>query len=259
MFLLIDNYDSFTYNLVHYLGELGAKVTVKRNDALTAKEALEMEPQGIILSPGPCDPDQAGICLELVAEAVAALAASDDQLEACVVNADAIACTRDGSSREQAVDLQEAWGAGETDVTADAAVRVYDSAILIESTGPRISVVAQSPVEFVGPRVVGTHDELTATRTLYELVGAVLANVVEASDHIVAAADAKKVLISDLESEIVTRLLDQRGVSGELPGFGKQPGNFPLEHGRIGVESRLERTGRCCCFARAHLYSSAFQ
>ncbi len=69
MFLLIDNYDSFTYNLFHFLGELGASVTVKRNDALTAKEALEMEPQGIILSPGPCDPDQAGICLELVAEA----------------------------------------------------------------------------------------------------------------------------------------------------------------------------------------------
>ncbi|PVH29676.1 anthranilate synthase component II [Pararhodobacter oceanensis] len=66
MLLLIDNYDSFTYNLVHYLGELGAEVVVKRNDALTAQEALAMKPAGIVLSPGPCDPDQAGICLDLV-------------------------------------------------------------------------------------------------------------------------------------------------------------------------------------------------
>ena len=66
MFLLIDNYDSFTYNLFHFLGELGADVTVKRNDALDVAEALAMEPQGIVLSPGPCDPDQAGICLDLV-------------------------------------------------------------------------------------------------------------------------------------------------------------------------------------------------
>lgn len=73
MFLLIDNYDSFTYNLYHFLGELGARVTVRRNDALTADEALEMEPQGIILSPGPCDPDQAGICLEVVAKAAGRL------------------------------------------------------------------------------------------------------------------------------------------------------------------------------------------
>ncbi len=66
MFLLIDNYDSFTYNLVHYLGELGAPVDVRRNDALTAAEALALNPRGIVLSPGPCDPDRAGICLELV-------------------------------------------------------------------------------------------------------------------------------------------------------------------------------------------------
>ncbi|WP_417588296.1 anthranilate synthase component II [Pararhodobacter oceanensis] len=66
MLLLIDNYDSFTYNLVHYLGELGAEVVVKRNDALTAQEALALRPAGIVLSPGPCDPDQAGICLDLV-------------------------------------------------------------------------------------------------------------------------------------------------------------------------------------------------
>jgi anthranilate synthase component 2 len=65
MLLLIDNYDSFTYNLVHYLGELGADVVVKRNDALTAQDALAMNPTGILLSPGPCDPDQAGICLDL--------------------------------------------------------------------------------------------------------------------------------------------------------------------------------------------------
>jgi anthranilate synthase component 2 len=66
MFLLIDNYDSFTYNLYHYLGELGAQLVVKRNDALTAAEAMAMNPQGIILSPGPCTPNEAGICLKLI-------------------------------------------------------------------------------------------------------------------------------------------------------------------------------------------------
>ena len=67
MLLLIDNYDSFTYNLVHYLGELGADVKVLRNDALSAREAMALNPAGVMLSPGPCDPDQAGICLEMVA------------------------------------------------------------------------------------------------------------------------------------------------------------------------------------------------
>jgi anthranilate synthase component 2 len=66
MLLLIDNYDSFTYNLVHYVGELGADVTVHRNDALNVQEAMALRPSGILLSPGPCDPDQAGICLALV-------------------------------------------------------------------------------------------------------------------------------------------------------------------------------------------------
>lgn len=65
MLLLIDNYDSFTYNLVHYLGSLGADVVVRRNDALDVQEAMGMRPSGILLSPGPCDPDQAGICLAL--------------------------------------------------------------------------------------------------------------------------------------------------------------------------------------------------
>jgi anthranilate synthase component 2 len=68
MLLLIDNYDSFTYNLVHYLGELGAEVTIHRNDAISADEGWAMKPDGIVLSPGPCDPDQAGICLELIAK-----------------------------------------------------------------------------------------------------------------------------------------------------------------------------------------------
>lgn len=72
MLLLIDNYDSFTYNLVHYLGELGAEVRVVRNDALSAAEAIAMRPAGIILSPGPCDPDQAGICLALTRAAAEA-------------------------------------------------------------------------------------------------------------------------------------------------------------------------------------------
>ncbi len=65
MLLLIDNYDSFTYNLVHYLGDLGAEMVVRRNDALDVQEAMAMNPAGILLSPGPCDPDQAGICLAL--------------------------------------------------------------------------------------------------------------------------------------------------------------------------------------------------
>lgn len=65
MLLLIDNYDSFTYNLLHYLGSLGADVVIRRNDALNVQEAMAMKPAGILLSPGPCDPDQAGICLAL--------------------------------------------------------------------------------------------------------------------------------------------------------------------------------------------------
>lgn len=69
MFLLIDNYDSFTYNLLHFLGELGADVEVKRNDAITADQAVNGGYEGIVLSPGPCDPDQAGICLDVVAKA----------------------------------------------------------------------------------------------------------------------------------------------------------------------------------------------
>jgi anthranilate synthase component 2 len=73
MFLLIDNYDSFTYNLYHFLGELGARLTVKRNDALTVAEAIAMAPQGIILSPGPCTPNEAGICLELIEKAGAGI------------------------------------------------------------------------------------------------------------------------------------------------------------------------------------------
>jgi anthranilate synthase component 2 len=69
MFLLIDNYDSFTYNLWHYLGELGAEVVVRRNDCITVDQVLAMRPQGIVISPGPCDPDKAGICLELIRRA----------------------------------------------------------------------------------------------------------------------------------------------------------------------------------------------
>jgi anthranilate synthase component II len=69
MILLIDNYDSFTYNLFHFLGELGAKVRVERNDALSADQALALKPQGIVLSPGPCTPNEAGICLELIEKA----------------------------------------------------------------------------------------------------------------------------------------------------------------------------------------------
>jgi anthranilate synthase component 2 len=72
MILLIDNYDSFTYNLVHYFGELGAQMKVVRNDALNVQEAMGMRPEAIVLSPGPCDPDQAGICLPLTLAAAEA-------------------------------------------------------------------------------------------------------------------------------------------------------------------------------------------
>jgi anthranilate synthase component 2 len=66
MILLIDNYDSFTYNLLHLIGGLGYEVEVRRNDALTPEEALGQKPEAIVLSPGPCTPDDAGICLALV-------------------------------------------------------------------------------------------------------------------------------------------------------------------------------------------------
>ena len=69
MLLLIDNYDSFTYNLFHYLGELGEEVVVCRNDDMSAAQALSMKPSAIVLSPGPCDPDKAGVCLELIKKA----------------------------------------------------------------------------------------------------------------------------------------------------------------------------------------------
>ena len=69
MLVLIDNYDSFSYNLVHFLGELGAEAAVWRNDAITPDEVLARWPEAIVLSPGPCDPDKAGICLDLVRRA----------------------------------------------------------------------------------------------------------------------------------------------------------------------------------------------
>lgn len=68
MLLLIDNYDSFTYNLVHYIGELGAACIVHRNDQITASEAIGLKPKAIVLSPGPCTPNEAGICLDLIRE-----------------------------------------------------------------------------------------------------------------------------------------------------------------------------------------------
>jgi anthranilate synthase/aminodeoxychorismate synthase-like glutamine amidotransferase len=69
MILLIDNYDSFTFNLVHFLGDLGAHCDVRRNDRLSVADALAEAPEAIVLSPGPCTPNEAGICLELVAAA----------------------------------------------------------------------------------------------------------------------------------------------------------------------------------------------
>ncbi len=73
MYLLIDNYDSFVYNLYHYFGELGAEMEVKRNDAIAVEEALALKPKGVVISPGPCDPDQAGICLSLIEAAAGKL------------------------------------------------------------------------------------------------------------------------------------------------------------------------------------------
>jgi anthranilate synthase component 2 len=73
MLLLIDNYDSFTYNLVHFLGELGADAHVVRNDEITPGEAFAMKPESVVISPGPCDPDSAGICLEVIRTAPARL------------------------------------------------------------------------------------------------------------------------------------------------------------------------------------------
>ncbi len=67
--LVIDNYDSFTYNLVHYIGELGAKLAVRRNDKITVDEVMAMDPGAIVLSPGPCTPNDAGICLALIERA----------------------------------------------------------------------------------------------------------------------------------------------------------------------------------------------
>ena len=69
MILVIDNYDSFTYNLVHYLNELGAETRVVRNDDLTVEEALALKPDAVLLSPGPCTPNEAGICLDLLKNA----------------------------------------------------------------------------------------------------------------------------------------------------------------------------------------------
>lgn len=66
MILVVDNYDSFTYNLVHYLAELGAETRVVRNDDLTAAEAWALKPEAVLLSPGPCTPNEAGICLALI-------------------------------------------------------------------------------------------------------------------------------------------------------------------------------------------------
>ncbi len=72
MLVLIDNYDSFTYNLVHFLGELGAACDVHRNDRIAVGDVLALKPKGIVLSPGPCTPNEAGICLDLVAAAARA-------------------------------------------------------------------------------------------------------------------------------------------------------------------------------------------
>ncbi|NKE47638.1 aminodeoxychorismate/anthranilate synthase component II [Roseomonas frigidaquae] len=72
MILLIDNYDSFTFNLYHFLGDLGAAVEVRRNDSLSVQAAMDLQPEAIVLSPGPCTPNEAGICLDLIGAAAEA-------------------------------------------------------------------------------------------------------------------------------------------------------------------------------------------
>ncbi|MCC6777028.1 MAG: aminodeoxychorismate/anthranilate synthase component II [Hyphomicrobiales bacterium] len=69
MIVLIDNYDSFTFNLYHYLGGLGAEVVVHRNDKISTERVIGLEPEAVVLSPGPCTPNEAGICLDLIAQA----------------------------------------------------------------------------------------------------------------------------------------------------------------------------------------------
>lgn len=73
MLILIDNYDSFTYNLVHYLGELGADIKVYRNDKIDVEAVMAADPEAIVLSPGPCTPNEAGICLDLIQAAAATI------------------------------------------------------------------------------------------------------------------------------------------------------------------------------------------
>ncbi len=73
MIVLIDNYDSFTFNLVHYLGALGAEVAVHRNDKVSSAEVMAADPEAIVLSPGPCTPNEAGVCLDLIETAAPAL------------------------------------------------------------------------------------------------------------------------------------------------------------------------------------------
>jgi anthranilate synthase component 2 len=73
MIVLIDNYDSFTFNLFHYLGALGADVVVKRNDKISVSGVMDMEPDAIVLSPGPCTPNEAGICLDLIHKAASTI------------------------------------------------------------------------------------------------------------------------------------------------------------------------------------------
>ena len=73
MIVLIDNYDSFTFNLVHYLGGLGADVVVHRNDKVSVADVMALEPDAIVLSPGPCTPNEAGICLDLIGKAASTI------------------------------------------------------------------------------------------------------------------------------------------------------------------------------------------
>ena len=108
MLLVIDNYDSFTYNLVHFLGEQGAELVVRRNDKISVDEAVAMAPEGIVISPGPCTPNEAGICLDLVARAGAIISKlfRDERTEVLEV-----ARLRDatGLSDEQLGQLLDGW------------------------------------------------------------------------------------------------------------------------------------------------------
>ena len=144
MILLIDNYDSFTFNLYHFLGDLGAEIEVRRNDALTRQEALALRPEAIVLSPGPCTPNEAGICLDLIGAAAR---------PACRCSASASATRR--SARPSAAP----WCARRSRCTA----RSGTSITAAPTSSPACPPVPGHPLPFPGGAAGGPAAELETT------------------------------------------------------------------------------------------------